>query len=70
MVVQVKEQVVEQAMQLVQEILQLGRVRAQGSVVFQPELQQGPRGLPPRLERGHLCGVPQQAARRRGEPPP
>jgi hypothetical protein len=71
MVVQVKEQVVERAMQLVQEILQLVRVRVQGSVIFQPELQRGPRELPSRLERGHLCGVPQQAARRQqGEPPP
>jgi hypothetical protein len=62
----VKEQVVEQVMQLVQEILQPGRVRAQGSVIFQPKL--GPRELPPRVERDHLCGVPQQAAHR--QPPP
>lgn len=71
MVVQVKVQVVAQVMPLVQEILQLVRVRAQGSVIFQPELQREPRELPPRAERGHLCGVPQQVAhRRRGEPPP
>jgi hypothetical protein len=69
-VVQVKEQVVEQVMQLVQGILQLGRVRAQGSVIFQPEVQWGPQELPPRFERGHLFGVPQQAAHKRGERPP
>jgi hypothetical protein len=69
-VVQVKEQVVEQVMQLVEEILQPGRVRAQGSVIFQPEVQWGPRELPARFERGHLFGVPQQAAHKRWEPPP
>ena len=67
---QVKEQVVEQVMQPVQEIQQSGRVRAQGSVIFQPEVQWGPRELPARLERGHLFGVPQQAAHEQGEPPP
>jgi hypothetical protein len=70
MAVQVKEQVVEQVMQLVQGILQLGRVRAQGSVIFQPELQLGPRGPAARVEHGRLCGVPQQAGHGRGEPPP
>lgn len=67
---QVKEQVAEQVMQLVQEILQPGRVQAQGSVILQPELKRGPRELPARFERGHLCGAPQQAAHRQGGPPP
>ena len=67
---QVKEQVVGQVMQLVQEILQPGRARAQGSVIFQPELQREPRELPARVGRDHLCGVPQEAAHRRREPPP
>jgi hypothetical protein len=61
---QVKEQVVELVMQLVQEIPQQGQVRAQGSVIFQPELQRGPRDIPPRIGRNRLYGVPQQAARR------
>lgn len=69
-VAQVKVQAVVQVMQLVQEILQPGRVRAQGSVIFQPELQRGARELPSRVERGHLCGVPPAVLHRRGEPPP
>jgi hypothetical protein len=69
MVVQVKVQVAVQEMQLVQEILQPERVRDQGSVIFLPELQRGARELPAPLERGHLCGVPQQVAHRRKEPP-
>jgi len=56
MVVQVEVQVVVQVMRLVQEILQLVQVRAQGLVIFQPELLRGPRELPARSERGHLCG--------------
>jgi hypothetical protein len=68
--VQVKEQVVELVMQLVQEIPQLVlvRVRVQGSVIFQPELQLGPRETPAaRVGHGHLCGVPQRAVQIRGE---
>jgi hypothetical protein len=57
-VVQAKVRVVVRVMQPVQEILQPVRVRAQGSVIFQPGLQRGPRELPARVEHGHLCGVP------------
>lgn len=57
-VVQAKVQVVVLVMQLVQEILQLGRARAQGSAIFQPGRQRGAREFPARVEHDHLCGVP------------
>ena len=67
---QVKEQVVELVMQLVQGILQQERqVQAQGSVIFLPELQRVRREILPRTGRNRLYGVPQQAARKQGEPP-
>jgi hypothetical protein len=66
----VKEQVVELVMQLVQETRQQGRqVRAQGSVIFPPELQRVRREILPRTGHNRLYGVPQQAARMQGEPP-
>lgn len=67
--VQAKKQAAEQVMQLVQEIPRPEQIRAQGSVLFQPDLRPGPPlEFPVRFPGVHWCAAPQQAPRRQGAP--